>query len=62
MLKVTITYNHPVGDFKAKELRETFYALRRWKTNGTLVYFQIDRFNYKTVAESEIVSVVSMKY
>lgn len=57
-MKVTIKYNTLIGDFKALEHTEIFYARRYWKAQGTnLVYFQIDRYNYKTVAENEIVSI-----
>ena len=57
-MKVTVRYNIPIGDFKAREYTETFYATRKWKASGTnLVYFQTDRYNYKAVAENEIVSI-----
>lgn len=57
-MKVTIAYNQPIGDFKAIERRETFNAISYWKPEGTsLVYFKLDRFNTKAVAESEIVSI-----
>lgn len=57
-MKVTIKYNDPIGDFRAIERRETFYAVSKWKPEGTsLVYFKTDRFNVRTVAESEIVSI-----
>lgn len=58
MMRVTIKWNKPIGDFKAIEQRETFTAYNCWKPEGTsLVYFRLDRFNIKTVAESEIVSI-----
>ena len=57
-MKVTIKYNTSIGNFKALEHTETFYASRYWKAQGTnLVYFQTDRYNYKAVAENEIVSI-----
>lgn len=57
-MKVTIKWNKPIGDFKAIEQRETFYAQSYWKPVGTsLVYFKLDRYNTKVVAESEIVSI-----
>ena len=62
-MKVTIRYNITTGDFKAREYTETFYAQRKWKAPGTsLVYFQIDRYNYKTAAENEIVSIEDWIY
>ena len=62
MLKVTIKYNAPIGDFRAIERKETFYAVHKWKAPGTsLVYFMIDRFNVRTVAEDEIVSIEEVK-
>ena len=55
---VKIRYNTPIGDFKAIEQMETFYARRYLADAGTnLVYFQIDRYNFKTVSKNEIVSV-----
>lgn len=57
-MKVTIKYNVPIGDFRAIEHRETFHAESKWKPEGTsLVYFKTDRFNVRTVAENEIVSI-----
>ena len=57
-MKVTIKWNKPIGDFKAIEQRETFHAQSYWKPVGTsLVYFKLDRYNTKVVAESEIVSI-----
>ena len=57
-MKVTIRYNTSIGNFKALEHTETFYARRYWEEPGTnLVYFQIDRYNYKTVSKNEIVSI-----
>lgn len=58
MIRVTIKWDKPIGDFKAIEQRETFNAYNCWKPEGTsLVYFRLDRFNIRTVAESEIVSI-----
>lgn len=57
-MKVTIKYNVPIGDFKAVERTETFYAVNSWEAEGTsLVYFRTDRFNVRTVCKSEIVSI-----
>lgn len=57
-MKVTIKYNQPIGDFKAIEKHETFYAISSWEVPGTsLVYFKTDRYNVRTVAKSEIVSI-----
>lgn len=57
-MKVTIKYNVPIGNFKAIERTETFHAVSSWEVSGTsLVYFKIDRFNIRTVAKSEIVSI-----
>ena len=57
-MRVTIRYNMPIGDFKAIEKYETFNAWSMWKPEGTsLVYFKLDRFNIRTVADSEIVSI-----
>ena len=61
MIKVTTKWDKPIGDFKAIEQRETFRAIDYWKPEGTsLVYFRLDRYNVKTVAESEIVSIVEV--
>ena len=58
MMIVTRKWNKPIGDFKAIEQTETFRAISYWKPVGTsLVYFKLDRYNVKTVAESEIVSI-----
>lgn len=58
MMKVTIKWNQPIGDFKAIEKRETFNAISYYKPEGTsLIYFKLDRFNTKVVGESEIVSI-----
>ncbi len=57
-MKVTIKYNVPIGNFKAIERTETFYAESKWKPEGTsLVYFRIDRYNIRTIAEKEIISI-----
>lgn len=57
-MKVTIKYNDPIGNFRAIERRETFHAISKWKPEGTSIwYFKTDRFNVRTVAESEIVSI-----
>lgn len=58
MMRVTIRYNQPIGDFRAIEHRETFNAISYYKPVGTsLIYFKLDRFNTKAVAESNIVSI-----
>lgn len=58
MIKVVYEWNQPIGDFKAIGKRETFNAISYWKPAGTsLVYFKLDRFNTKVVAESEIISI-----
>lgn len=57
-MKVTIAYNQPIGDFKAIEKRETFYANSFWQPEGSdIVYFRTDRFNVRTVGKSEIVKI-----
>lgn len=57
-MKVTIKYNVPIGDFRAIERRETFHAISSWEVPGTsLIYFKLDRFNVRSVAKSEIVSI-----
>lgn len=57
-MKVTIRYNEPIGDFRAIERTETFFAQSYWEPEGTsLIYFKTDRYNIKTVAKSEIVSI-----
>lgn len=57
-MKVTIKYNVPIGDFRAIERRETFHAISSWEVPGTsLVYFKTDRFNVRSVAKDEIVSI-----
>lgn len=58
MMRVTIKWNQPIGDFRAIEKRETFNAISYYKPVGTsLIYFKLDRFNTRAVAESEIVSI-----
>lgn len=57
-MKVTIKYNVPIGDFRAIERTETFHAISSWEVEGTsLVYFRTDRFNVRSIAKSEIVSI-----
>ena len=57
-MKVTIKYNVPIGRFRAIERTETFHAISSWEVPGmSLVYFRTDRFNVRTVAKSEIVSI-----
>ena len=57
-MKVTIKYNKPIGNFKAIGKTETFHAISKWKPEGTsLVYFRTDRYNIRTVAESEIIKI-----
>lgn len=57
-VKVKIKYNVPIGNFRAVERTETFYAVSKWEVEGTsLIYFKTDRYNIRTVAKSEIVSI-----
>ena len=57
-MKVTIKYNVPIGNFRAIEKTETFYAESKWKPEGTsLVYFRTGRYNIRTIAENEIISI-----
>lgn len=57
-MKVTIKSNVPIGDFRAIERTETFYAISKWEVEGTsFIYFKTDRYNIRTVAKSEIVSI-----
>lgn len=54
-MKVTIKYNYPIGNFKAVERTETFFA-ESFFESGNLVYFR-NGFNYKTVSKSEVVKI-----
>ena len=57
-MKVTIQYNQPIGDFKAIQKREIFHAVKMWTVPGTsLIYFKTDRFNVRTVAKENIISI-----
>lgn len=57
-MRVTIRYNDPIGNFKAIERTETFRAIGMWATPGTsLIYFKTDRYNVRSVARSEIISI-----
>jgi len=56
-MKVTIKYDDPIGNFKAIERTETFYA-ESFFESGNLVYFR-NGFNYKTVSKSEVVKIES---
>lgn len=57
-MKVTIKYNIPIGNFRAIERTETFHAVSKWEVEGTsLIYFKTDRYNVRTVAKSEIISI-----
>ena len=61
-MKVTIQYNEPIGNFKAIGKTETSHAIQMWEAPGTsLVYFRTDRFNVRSVAKSEIISVEGMR-
>lgn len=54
---VTIKYNQPVGDFRAVERTEQFYADSMFEAEGTsLVYFRIG-YNVKAVSKNELVSI-----
>lgn len=58
-MKVTIKYNVPIGDFRAIERKETFYAQSMFEVEGTdLIYFRLDRFNIRSVGKSEIVEII----
>ena len=60
VMKVTIRYNQPIKDFKAIERTETFSAVGMWAAPGTsLIYFKTDRYNVRSVAREEIVSIES---
>lgn len=55
-----ITYNRKgiPHDFKRIDTIETFTANSYFKPNGvSLIYFKVDRFNYVTVAEEDIISI-----
>ena len=54
-MKVTVKYNVPIGNFKAIERTETFFA-ESYFVSGNLVYFR-NGFNYKTVSKSEVVKI-----
>lgn len=54
-MKVTIKYNQPIGNFKAIERTETFFA-DSYFISGNLYYFK-SGFNYKTVSKSELVKI-----
>lgn len=56
-MKVTIKYNQPIGNFKAIERTETFFA-DSYFISGNLYYFK-SGFNYKTVSKSEVVKIES---
>ena len=54
---VTIKYNQPIGDFRAVERTEQFYADSMFEAEGTsLVYFRIG-YNVKAVSKNEVVSI-----
>lgn len=55
-MKVTIKYNEPIGNFKAVGRTETFAATSFFES-GNLIYFKVDRYNYKTVSKSEVVTI-----
>lgn len=62
MYKVTYHYLVPIGPFKALDKQESFTALSYWEPEGTsLIYFKTDRFNVRTVGESEIISIEEIK-
>ena len=54
-MKVTVKYNVPIGNFKAIERTETFFAESSFES-GNLVYFR-NGYNYKTVSKSEVVKI-----
>ena len=57
-MKVTVKYNVPIGNHKAIERRETFHAISSWTVPGTsLMYFKTDRFNVRSEAKENIVSI-----
>lgn len=60
IMKVTIRYNEPIGNFKAIERTESFRAIGMWAAPGTsLIYFKTDRYNVRSMAREEIVSIES---
>lgn len=57
-MKVTYKTYVRISPFAVLEKYESFHAVSKWKPEGTsLVYFRTDRFNIRTVAESDIVSI-----
>ena len=54
-MKVTVKYNVPIGNFKAIERTETFFA-ESYFESGNLVYFR-SGYNYKTFSKSEVVKI-----
>ena len=57
-MKVTVKRLVPIGNFKAIERTETFFAISKFQPEGTsLMYFRTDRFNIRTEAVSDIVRI-----
>ena len=57
-MKVTYKYLVQIGPFTALEKYESFHAIKKWEVKGTsLIYFKTDRFNVRTVAKNQIVSI-----
>lgn len=55
---VTIKYNQPIGDCKAIEKTEKFYAKNIFKPAGSsLIYFKVNDFIYKAVSKNELISI-----
>lgn len=55
---VTIRERQFLGDYKALDHAHTFKALSYWKVqNNSLIYFKLDRYNYKVVGVHDIISI-----
>lgn len=54
---ITVKYNEQIGNYKAYEKTESFYADTMWEAPGTsLIYFRTG-YVIKSFSKSEIVSI-----
>ena len=57
-MKVTYTEKGQVFDFKRIDKIRTFHCLNYWQPeNCSLIYFRINQFEVKTVAEEDVIRI-----
>jgi len=60
MIKITIKYNNPIGNFKAIERTETITAEKIFDASGTNLLYYRNGYNTGSVSKSEIIDITGI--